>query len=378
MMTPEPSTACALGLYHDFAHTGPDTPAGRYLRRYWQPILVGSELAPGRARRIQVMGENFTLYRGAGGAPFLLGDRCAHRGTTLAVGWVEGDEIRCRYHGWRYDGSGACVERPGDDLSLACGIAVPSHPAREYLGLIFAYLGAGEPPEFPRYPEWEADGVLEVGSYVRPCNFFNALEDAVDPAHATFTHQPAARRQPIPEVTARESAAGIIVTAQRPGQAPYDVLFGLPNIRRGPNPTGDPDAPVQETINWRVPIDDERHVNYFVCLAPIAGEARDRYLRRRAAGEALTFGRMVGVGDPSVAELADRVLAGELHLDELADHPAIISLQDTVVEMGQGVVSSHANDVLTRYDVGVKLLREIWAREIAATMAGRPLTPWHD
>ncbi len=50
---------------------------------------------PGQAKPIQIMGERFTLYRGEGGAPHVVGFRCAHRGTQLSAGWVEGDCIRC-------------------------------------------------------------------------------------------------------------------------------------------------------------------------------------------------------------------------------------------------------------------------------------------
>ena len=90
----------------DFTRTGPGTLAGRYLRRFWQPVSRARDLLPGQARPVQVMSEKFTLYRGEDGTPHLVDFRCAHRGTQLSTGWVEGDCIRCLYHGWKYDGSG--------------------------------------------------------------------------------------------------------------------------------------------------------------------------------------------------------------------------------------------------------------------------------
>jgi len=83
----------------DFAHTGPGTLAGRYLRRFWQPVYRSDALLPARAKPIQVMSEELTLYRGERGKPHLVAFRCAHRGTQLSTGWVEGDDIRCFYHG---------------------------------------------------------------------------------------------------------------------------------------------------------------------------------------------------------------------------------------------------------------------------------------
>ena len=58
-------------------------------------------LAIGKAKRLQIFGEHFTLYRGHSGTPFVIADRCAHRSTQLSVGRIEGDDIRCFYHGWK-------------------------------------------------------------------------------------------------------------------------------------------------------------------------------------------------------------------------------------------------------------------------------------
>ena len=69
--------------------------------------------------------------------------RCAHRGTQLSTGWVEGDCVRCFYHGWKYDGAGQCVELPAEDPASR-QVRIASYPTEEYLGLIFAYLGEGE------------------------------------------------------------------------------------------------------------------------------------------------------------------------------------------------------------------------------------------
>src|SRR6476661_5158428 len=82
--------------YLDYEHTGPGTLAGRYLRSFWQPVSRAVDLAPGRAVPVRMMSEDFTLYRGEGGEPHMVAFRCAHRGTQLSVGWVEGDCIRCR------------------------------------------------------------------------------------------------------------------------------------------------------------------------------------------------------------------------------------------------------------------------------------------
>ena len=125
----------------DFEHTGPGTLAGRYLRRFWQPFYRSQDLKSGMAMPVKVMNEEFTLYRGETGTPHLVGFRCAHRGTQLSSGWIEGDSLRCRYHGWVYDSSGQCVEQPAEPEPFCQRIKVRGYPVKEYLGLIFVYLG---------------------------------------------------------------------------------------------------------------------------------------------------------------------------------------------------------------------------------------------
>ena len=92
--------------------TGPDTDMGRLLRRFWQPVAVSHSVKPGTARPLRVLGEDLTLYRGESGEAHLVGGRCAHRRTVLHTGWVQGEEIRCIYHGWKYAGWASAPRRP--------------------------------------------------------------------------------------------------------------------------------------------------------------------------------------------------------------------------------------------------------------------------
>ena len=106
-------------FYQAFAETAPGTLGGKYLRQFWHPIAVSSELPPGRAKPIRLLSENFTLYRGETGTLHLTEFHCPHRRTQLSVGYVEGDAIRCLYHGWKFGADGACVERPAEPGSHA-------------------------------------------------------------------------------------------------------------------------------------------------------------------------------------------------------------------------------------------------------------------
>src|SRR5579871_2047258 len=170
--------------YQDFLRTGPGTLAGRYLRMFWQPVYRASELTAGRAKPLRIMSEDFTLYRGEGGDVHLLAFRCAHRGTQLSTGWVEGDNLRCFYHGWVYGPDGQCTEQPAEPEPFCQRIKIRSYPTEEYLGLIFVFMGEGEAPEFPRLPEFEhPEYVNELSMLMWPGNYFTQLDNSVDEGH---------------------------------------------------------------------------------------------------------------------------------------------------------------------------------------------------
>ena len=90
--------ASSIADLADLFRTGPHTLGGRYMRTLWHPIFIAAELKPGWAKPVQILGEKFTLYRGAGGTPHRTAFRCAHRGLQLSVDWIEGPlcQDRCR------------------------------------------------------------------------------------------------------------------------------------------------------------------------------------------------------------------------------------------------------------------------------------------
>src|SRR5579871_5917856 len=174
----------------DFYHVGPDTLAGRFMRSFWQPIARAQDVPAGRAKPIHMLGIELTVYRGEDGAVHALAFRCAHRGTQLSTGWVEGDNLRCFYHGWVYGPDGQCVEQPAEPEPFRQRIKIRSYPVQEYLGLIFVYFGEGEPPPMWSFPEFEGDGVIRVsGPLVWPCNYFNRIENSLDHVHGAFVHR---------------------------------------------------------------------------------------------------------------------------------------------------------------------------------------------
>ena len=94
--------------------TGPGTPMGDLLRRYWLPALISRELAEpdGPQLRLRILGEDLIVFRTKDGGIDCLEPHCAHRGNSLVYGRIEERGIRCCYHGWLYDTEGACLETP--------------------------------------------------------------------------------------------------------------------------------------------------------------------------------------------------------------------------------------------------------------------------
>ena len=366
----------------DFVHTGPGTLGGRYMRMFWQPVYRAQDLAPGGMVPIQIMSEKFTLYRGETGTPHVVAFRCTHRGTQLSTGWVEGDSVRCRYHGWRFEGSGQCVEQPGEEESFAAKVKIPSYPTQEYLGLIFVYFGEGEPPPLRRYPGLDNPGVLEVyHSEYWPCNYFNRIDNACDIGHVKFTHRESreAINQPqeTPVLSAEETESGVRTSVIQGGKLVATLHFHMPNVNHFRtylalrDPKSDSSGGYIDRLLFRMPVDDENCVSFPIDFAHLSGDAAREYQERRRQALIATTTWHV--------ELGESVLASRLTIKDVQDQANLknlTSLEDYVVQVGQGGIADRSDERLGRMDVGVILLRKLWERELKALAEGKPLKQW--
>ncbi len=371
--------------FRDIEHTGPGTAAGRYMRAFWQPIYRAEDLLPGRAVPLRVMSDDFTLYRGQGGTPHLTASRCAHRGTQLSTGWVEEDSIRCRYHGWKYDGSGQCVEQPGEEGAFAQKVQLPTFPIQEYFGLIFAYLGEGKPPTIRRYPQFEGPGLLfTLPPECWPCNYFNRLDNDPDAYHVIFTHNESIRRAKrqnryTKRVTTAELTPYGLRTVVRLPDSEIDYLYQyMPNLNQIRVRTGMASAPGQKVLavwedrlTWAVPMDDENSYRFEINLVEVSGTAAKALEKTRRE-------QTEGVGD-RLNRLGDQILAGELSIEDLAPELStyeIFRVEDYVTQVGQGRIANRSAETLAQLDMGVVLRRKLWEREMKALTEGKPLTEW--
>jgi nitrite reductase/ring-hydroxylating ferredoxin subunit len=172
---------------------GPGTPAGRLMRRYWQPAALIEELPDQRpVRGVRLLGEDLVLFRGPEGQYSLIERHCPHRGSDLAFGRLEDGGLRCPFHGWLFDASGRCLEQPAEPEGSRFHekVRATAYPCVERHGIVFAWMGEGEPPAFPAFDCFVApDTHTFAFKGLIECNWLQALEVGIDPAHASFLHR---------------------------------------------------------------------------------------------------------------------------------------------------------------------------------------------
>src|SRR5437773_4471344 len=173
---------------------GRGQPAGEWMRRFWQPVCVAGELTDENPTRfVRVLGEDLVLCKDKSGNVGLIADHCPHRGASLLYGRVEERGIACAYHGWLYDTAGNCLETPAEPAGSMFHLTVkhPAYPVQELAGLYWAYLGPLPAPVIPMFDVWAGEnGVLKIDVYPKlDCNWFQAMENSMDPAHLQILHQ---------------------------------------------------------------------------------------------------------------------------------------------------------------------------------------------
>ena len=173
---------------------GPGTPMGEYVRRFWLPFLLPEELPEPDCPpvRTTLLGEELVAYKDSNGEIGLLDNNCPHRRASLFFGRNEESGLRCVYHGWKYDVNGDCVDMPSEpaESNFKDKVKIKAYPAREYGGLIWAYMGPVE--TMPALPEidWATlpDSHRVISKRVQESNWVQSVEGGIDSSHISFLH----------------------------------------------------------------------------------------------------------------------------------------------------------------------------------------------
>lgn len=147
---------------------------------YWYPLARSRDAKPGKVIGRRFAGDPIALVRTKTGKMFALEDRCAHRQIPLHAGVVDGEEIQCGYHGWRFDCSGSCVNIPYVGSSKMVPRGVRAYPCREAYGLIFVFPGSPELADSVPFPE--------INTWDDPRYKTRFLDDQVE-CHYSFLHE---------------------------------------------------------------------------------------------------------------------------------------------------------------------------------------------
>src|ERR1700694_1587668 len=160
--------------------TGPGTPMGALMRRYWIPALLASEIPEPDCPpvRVKLLGERLIAFRDSQGRVGVMDEFCAHRGVSLWFGRNEENGLRCPYHGWKYDVTGQCIEVPSEpeESGFCKRIRLKSYPLIEKVVILWTYMGP--PDKRPAEPAWEFASVPDRQRYVskreQECNWLQA------------------------------------------------------------------------------------------------------------------------------------------------------------------------------------------------------------
>lgn len=171
----------------------PSAAATLSLRQFWYVVGLSKDLPRGKVLRRTVLGEVLAVYRASDGAVAALEDRCLHRAAPLSSGRVEGNRLRCMYHGWAYEPCGKVCEVPsaGPYPETIGSRAAKSFSTRERDGYVYVRLDDGrpetEPFPMPHYGErpWRRVRLLNLF----PNDVTNCAENFVDIPHTSFVHE---------------------------------------------------------------------------------------------------------------------------------------------------------------------------------------------
>ena len=366
-LQPEPDSDTLL------TDVSPGSPCGEYLRRYWQPFLLSSELRD-VPLPVRLFGEDLVVFRDRSNNVGLLHRHCAHRGASLEFGIPAERGIRCCYHGWQYDIDGTILDTPAEPPTsrIKASFRQGAYAVEEMHGLLFAYMGPPEAkPELPVYDSFShpADTRIAPFRLSLPCNWLQIVENGADPMHNAFLHalmsstgQFSDAFKILPVLDYPQTPLGFLAMATRKvGRRVFvrasDMM--LPNV--GQFPSGGNTAENDECATrpgitrWVVPVDNEN--SFYLGL----GYVNSHNSRQRPVSvDSFGVGKM-----PVLGQTADRPY--EERQREPGDYDAVVS---------QGTIVNRKSEHLGTSDRGVALLRRLLTQAIRAVQEGRsPETP---
>jgi 5,5'-dehydrodivanillate O-demethylase oxygenase subunit len=345
-------------------HTGPGTPMGDLMRRYWQPVAAVAEMEGRWTKRVRVMSEDLVLFKDRTGKLGLIAEQCPHRRASFAYGIPTAEGIRCPYHGWMFDGTGKCLEQPNEPegSNFKDKVTTTGYPVQELAGLIFAYMGPLPAPLITKLDGYVASPAIRlIARTVIPCNWLQIQENSADPVHSEWLHghfaefvdemQSKTTRLPFSgrhlKIAFDEKPYGIIKRRLKEGQSEdcSDWRIGHPLVFPNILAVGSADKSWHMyEFQIRVPEDDSHTTHWwFSAFAPTDPDAVD-------------------------PELLQSPRFFEVPLD--LEVPDTAEFQDILAWSTQGGIADRTKEHLGTTDRGVTMFRNMLRRELKKIEAG--------
>jgi phenylpropionate dioxygenase-like ring-hydroxylating dioxygenase large terminal subunit len=166
------------------------------LMEYWYPVIADTDVPARRAARRKVLGQDIAFFRGAKGQVVAITNWCPHRNASMGEGKsLFPGTLSCPYHGLTFDETGNAVaflgEGPNSKFCSRPGSAARSYPTRTLKGLVFVWMGDGDPAPIEEDvpPEFFDDNAQVLFSEQHwKVNWRASLENLQD-AHVYFVHR---------------------------------------------------------------------------------------------------------------------------------------------------------------------------------------------
>jgi phthalate 4,5-dioxygenase oxygenase subunit len=364
---------------------GPGTLMGNLLRRYWLPAALSTELPEADCPpiRVRLLGEDLVAFRDTSGRPGLFVQSCPHRGASMFFGRNEEDGLRCVYHGWKFDTTGACVDMPSEpaESNFKNKVRIRGYPTHESGGLIWTYMG---PPEkqlpfrdfgsdsVPR-EQWRAS---KLKSY---CNFVQAMEGNLDTAHISYLHRNFADREVEDDGTDQPGYSSVQMSTRiraqdrTPRVEVQDMPYGYRYAGLRTTPNGYEQArmscyvlpvmtmvaslPVGGGCGMFVPIDDDTCWRYNVLTHVSGGSAGGGPSRGRPVPSAPS--RVPGLTERVVFAENDYLIDRDAQRDESYTGILGVVQQDLAVTESMGTVYDRTSEHLGTTDKAIIRMREM-------------------
>lgn len=162
-----------------------------FVKNTWYVAAWSSEVHADRLFSRVLLDTPVLLWRDAHGQVRALEDRCCHRGAPLSRGRLEGDKVRCLYHGLLFAPDGRCIEVPAQDR-IPSNARVRGYPVVETKQWVWIWMGDPElanPADIPDTywlddPAWRyREGYLHYN-----VDYLLVTDNLLDFSHLPYVH----------------------------------------------------------------------------------------------------------------------------------------------------------------------------------------------